>query len=94
MQSMKLAEMKHYVQTTLQKTAKIKQQLEFHISACEAAVNALASKFETLHFIETSILECNRRAECLEYILRNIGNILHNALYCEINLLIQILFHR
>lgn len=76
MQSMKLAEMKHYVQTTLQKTTKTKQQLEFHISACEAAVNALASKFEDLHSIETSILECNRRAECLEYILKNIGNCL------------------
>lgn len=74
MQSMKLAEMKRYIQTTLQKTTKTKQQLEFHISACEAAVNALASKFEDLHSIETSILECTRRAECLEYILRNIGN--------------------
>ncbi|OXU23523.1 hypothetical protein TSAR_011888 [Trichomalopsis sarcophagae] len=74
MQSMKLAEMKHYVQNTLQKTTKTKQQLEFHISACEAAVNALASKFEDLHSIETSILECNRRAECLDYILRNIDD--------------------
>ena len=73
MQSMKLAEVKHYVQNTLQKTTKIKQQLEFHISACEAAVNALASNFENLHSIETSILDCSKRAECLEYILRNIG---------------------
>ncbi|XP_011495403.1 PREDICTED: vacuolar protein sorting-associated protein 33B [Ceratosolen solmsi marchali] len=80
MQSMKLAEMKHYVQTTLQKTAKIKQQLEFHISACEATVNALASKFETLHFIETSILECTRRAECLAYILQNIDDNPHRGL--------------
>lgn len=76
MQSMKLAEMKHYVQTTLQKTTKTKQQLEFHISACEAAVNALASKFEDLHKIETSILECCKRSECLDYIFRNIGKIM------------------
>lgn len=75
MQSMKLAEMKHYVQTTLQKSTKTKQQLEFHISACEAAVNALASKFEDLHSIETSILQCNRRTECLDYILKNIGTV-------------------
>ncbi|KAJ8668115.1 hypothetical protein QAD02_009778 [Eretmocerus hayati] len=74
MQSMKLSEMKHYVQTTLQKTAKTKQQLEFHITACEAAVNALASQFEDLHRIETSILECSRRSECLEYILKHIDD--------------------
>ncbi|XP_014209659.2 vacuolar protein sorting-associated protein 33B-like [Copidosoma floridanum] len=58
----------------LQKTTKTKQQLEFHISACEAAVNALASKFEELHSIEISILECNRRSECLDYILKNIDD--------------------
>ncbi|KAL7287479.1 hypothetical protein TKK_0018579 [Trichogramma kaykai] len=74
MQSMKLSEMKHYVQTTLQKTAKLKQQLEFHISACEAAVNALASQFEDLHSIENLILDCSKRSECLEYILKNIDD--------------------
>ena len=76
MQSMKLSEMKQYVQTTLQKTAKTKQQLEFHISACEAAVNELASKFEELNSVQNSILECARRTECLEYILKNIGIII------------------
>ena len=70
---MKLAEMKQYVKTTLKKTTEVKQQLEFHISACEAAIVALGSEFETLHSIEQSILECTRRKECLEYIERNIG---------------------
>lgn len=73
MQSMKLSEMKQYVQTTLQKTARTKQQLEFHISACEVAVNELASKFEELNSVQNAILECNRRAECLDFILKNIG---------------------
>lgn len=73
-QGMKLAEMKHYVATTLKKTTEVKQQLEFHITACEAAISALGSEFENLHSIEESILECTRRKECLEYIERNIDD--------------------
>lgn len=83
MKSMKLDDMKKYVQTELQKTTKTKQQLEFHISAFEAAVNELASKFEELNYVQSSILECNRRAECLEYILRNIGKCLNRIYFFQ-----------
>lgn len=73
LQSMKVSEMGHYVKTTLKKTTKTKQELEFHLCACEAAINAFSLKFDALQSVETSSLLGSQRSDCLDYILRNMG---------------------
>ncbi|XP_058800863.1 vacuolar protein sorting-associated protein 33B isoform X2 [Phymastichus coffea] len=57
LQSMKVSEMGHYIKTTLKKTTKTKQELEFHLCACEAAINAFSLNFDVLQSVETSSLQ-------------------------------------
>lgn len=88
-QTMKLAEMKKYVSTRLQKTEDTTRQLAFHISACQTIADTLGSEFQVLQTIEKQILDCRERKECLSYIEKNIGTFLrfvHRLIYIIIKI--------
>lgn len=78
-ETMKLAEMGQYIATKLRKSSDMKQQLIFHISACQTIADTLGSEFQTFQSIEKLILERKGKKECLNYIERNIDE---NPLKC------------
>ncbi|XP_015173159.1 PREDICTED: vacuolar protein sorting-associated protein 33B [Polistes dominula] len=78
-ETMKLAEMGQYIATKLRKSSDMKQQLMFHISACQTIADTLGSEFQTFQSIEKLILERKGKKECLNYIERNIDE---NPLKC------------
>lgn len=67
-QSMNVQEMKHYVANELASVTKLKKTLAYHIAACEAIINDIGQRFESLQNTERNIIEGRNRRDCITYI--------------------------
>ena len=66
--NMALHEMKHYVQTELQKVTAVKRSLAYHIGACEVIIGEMGQRFESLHQVEQNMLEGRNKRESINFI--------------------------
>lgn len=72
-----IQEMKHYVQTKLQKVTLFKQNLVNHVLACETIISEMSNKFENLKLSETEMLNNRNKKSNFQFVDENFGTDIH-----------------
>lgn len=72
-----IQEMKHYVETKLQKVTLFKQNLVNHVLACETIISEMSNKFENLKLTETEMLNNRNKKSNYQFVDQNFGTDIH-----------------
>lgn len=72
-----IQEIKHYVETKLQKVALFKQHLVNHVLACETIISEMSNKFENLKVTETEMVNNRNKKSNFTFVDENFGTDIH-----------------